>query len=334
MFHFPSDSAIVLKGGYYAVEYFLLTAGVFLFLSFGRGEESGTLRTPAQYLSNRFQRFFLWNVTAFLLVVFVKRILCEPVTSLSSWADFFAEDIWEILMVKFNGMNNNNMLVNSPAWTISSMLIVGFLIWTFMYYYKNLFLHIIVPISLIIGFGYWTHIPTADHQLWIGFTTFGTFRTWLIMCLGYYCIPMSQKLSAVAFNKRGKFLLSSLELLIHVFAVIIIFKRAQRYYQWLITLLFMLSLAIAMSGHSYLTVLCNKLSCCKLFGELSFSIYLSHIAVIILYREKFSFAFHSYRGILMILLSVLAASLLHYYGTKLIKRLLCTLSRIFKKSIT
>ena len=329
LYHLAAWTTISCKGGYYGVEYFLLTAGLFLFLSFQRGEERGKNQTPGQYLWKRFIRFLPWSTTAFILTVVVERVFVNPVESVRTWANLFPSDIFEILMVKGNGMNNNAYLVNSPAWTLSAMLLVGFVIWTLMYHYKKPFLAVIMPLTLIAGYGYWMHLPSADTEKWIGFTTFGSFRTWLVMCLSFYCIPMSKKLAEIPFNKLGKWMLTLAEILIHAFSVFAIFHWAERYYQWLLTLLFMVSIAIALSGHSYLEKLFGNSKLISLLGDVSMSIYLVHTAVIRGVDHVFGMSDWSYMELIPLAALLFVVALVHYYGTKWMVQIL---SAIWKKA--
>lgn len=334
LYHLASNTAITCRGGYCGVEYFLLSAGLFLFMAFQRGEEKGLNQTPGQYVLKRFLRFLPWSTTAFLATALVERLWIEPVESVVAWADLFSSDIWEILMVKWNGMNNNVHLVNSPAWTLSAMLIVGFFIWTLMYYYKKPFVNLIMPLTLVLGFGYWTHLPSANTELWLGFTTFGTFRTWLIMCLSFYCIPMAEKLSEISFNKKGKVLLTAAEVLIHVFSLCVIVYRADRYYQWLLTGLFMISIAIALSGHSYIAKILENSKLVKLLGDLSMSIYLMHTLVIRVFCYVYDISDWSYADLIPLFAALLVVSLLHYYGTQWIVKGTGYLWRRLKSWIT
>jgi len=334
IYHLAAITSVTFRGGYCGVEYFLLTAGVFLFLSFEKGEQSGKLRTPGQYLTRRFCRFFPWSLTGYLLCVFVRRVVLYPTWDVTVWMDWFACDIWEILLIKWNGMNNNSYLLNGPAWTLSAMLIVGFFIWTFLYHYKKLFVNLIMPLTLVAGFGYWMHLPSADTEIWLGFTTFGTFRTWLIMCLSYYCLLMGRKLEKIPFNKWGKLLLTIVEGLIHVFALVVMIYRAERYYQWFLTLLFMISISIAMSGHSYLEKFLSGSRNAKLLGDLSMSVYLVHTPVIFWFRESYDIKAWGMIELLPVFLVVLIVSLAHYYGTAWLIRMVPKAGRKVMKLIT
>lgn len=334
VYHLAGCTAVQFRGGYCGVEYFLLTAGVFLFLSFERGEHTGRQRTPGEYVSKRFWRFFPWSITGYLLCVVVERVMINPVTDIVQWIDWFSSDIWEILMIKGNGMNNNMLLLNGPAWTLSAMLIVGFFIWTFLYHYKHAFMNLIMPLTLVMGFGYWMHLPSANTESWMGFTTFGTFRTWLLMCLGYYCLPMGRKLAQIPFNQLGKALLSLCEILIHVFAVAVMVYRAERYYQWLLTLLFMVSIAIAISGHSYLAKIMDGSKTAVFLGNLSMSVYLVHTPVIRWFRSACDMGAWTYIDLLPLFAAVLFAAVVHYYLTAWLIKWIPNLWKSFMNKIT
>lgn len=334
IYHLAASTAVAFKGGYCGVEYFLLTAGVFLFLSFEKGGAKGMQKTPGEYLRHRFSRFFPWSLTAYLLCVVVEYGILNPITNLSGWMDLAASGLWELLMIKGNGMNNDVHLLNGPAWTLSAMLIIGFFIWTFMYFYKKPFVNLIMPMTLIAGFGYWMHLPSANTESWMGITTFGTFRTWLIMCLSYYCLPMSRKLAAISFNKKGKWLLTAAEVVVHLFALTVMVFRATRYYQWVLTLMFMVSISIAMSGHSYLAKLLEGRKLIRLMGDLSMSIYLVHTPVIRLFRFYCDISSWGMMDLIPVFAAIMLVAVLHDRITRGVMKYFPPLWRGFLEKIT
>lgn len=246
-------------GGYYGVEFYLLTAGAFLFLTYERQKERQSVRMPYQYLKQRFLRLFPWALTAFLFTVITRRILLDHVTSPGDLLDYFSGDIWEILLVNWNGMNDDALALNVPAWTMSAMLLVGFVIWCCLYFDEKRFLQFFMPVSLLLGYGLWRHIPVGTTQTWIGFTTVGTFRAWLAMNIGFYCVILARSLSQVPLSKAGRVLLTVGEVGLHVFCLWAMLNRDTRYYQWLVTLLLALAVAIALSGKSCLGPLLARL---------------------------------------------------------------------------
>lgn len=335
-YHFYPSSAAKVSGGYYGVEFYLLTAGVFLFQSFEKQSARNVLQTPYQYFKHRFARLFPWSFTAFLFAVVVKRLLIDRVHSLGTLFDYFSGDIWEILLIKWNGMNEEDLLLNVPAWTMSSMLLVGFLLWACLYHDNRRFLNLFMPLSLIIGYGVWRHLPVANTQAWIGFTTFGTFRAWLDMCLGYYCLQLTKRMSQIKFNRRGKTLLTIAECLCHCLLFWIILNRATRYYQWFATLLFTAAIAIAISGHSYVNRLLDKLNFVPFLGELSLSIYLIHHPLIDAYERICSHmgidTYYLYPAAYAVL--VIFFAVLHLYLTKYAMRLCSCLFQKLKHGLT
>ncbi len=332
VYHLASSTRINCPGGYYGVEYFLLTSGLFLFLSYDKKAGTDALMTPGQFFAKRFWRFLPWSITAFALTVLVCRLYIGQVTSVREWLLQLPSDVLEILMVKGTGMNAGVMLTNGPAWTISSILIVGTLFWILLYYYRNVFIRIILPLSLILGFGIWAQLPSADTESWMGFTMFGTFRTWLIFGLSYYCMLLGKKLASVPLNRKGKWALTVCEVLIHAVALYYIFRQAQRPTQWMLTGLFMITIAIAASGHSYLADVLNKVPLVDLLGEISFSIYLVHFPVVHFFRYQFAIDTWGYKRLCVIGVAIVVVALVHYYGTNLLVKGWRAIAARFKKA--
>ena len=316
-FHFfPTDSGKFI-GGYIGVEYYLLVAGVFFFVGYER-QSAQTMQTPYAWFVKRFWRLFPWAFTAFLFSAIVIRGI--P-TSFVQALDYFSGDIWEILLIKWNGMNDGQLLINGPAWTMSSMLLAGFFIWGFLYFLPEKFLNFFMPISIIVGYGIWRHVESAGTEVWIGFTTFGTFRTYIVMCLGYYCLKLSQKLSGSNLNARGKALITIIEVLCQVLAIAIMLKRGTRNYQWFATLLLFVAIAIAISGKSMLTDLLNRFDGVYFLQNLSLSVYLMHFGAIRLFETLYGYDYNRNYYFAFLIALILLLSLLHYFVTKfLIKK--------------
>lgn len=168
-FHFYARTNEHIIGGRFGVEYFLLVSGVFFFMAYERESETGGLTTtPYGYLKKRFWQFFPPAFVGFMMSVVVVRYVVSHPASLDNILGYLSSDIWEILLIKMNGLNKNGDFINGPAWTMSSMLIVQFLLWGCLYHFNRKFLDIFMPATLLIGFGYWRNIDIADHSLWIG----------------------------------------------------------------------------------------------------------------------------------------------------------------------
>lgn len=281
----------IFKGGYIGVEFFLLASSVFFFMSCERQLFTGkdiTL-TPEGYFLKRFSRFFPWTFGALLFMAFIQRCVISPISSIGKIADAFVGDIDAIFLVSMNGLSSapGAGMINGNTWTISSMLLVEFLMFCGMFHFKKRFTGIIIPVSLIIGMGIWRNYEVEHQQTWMGLTAFGTFRAWIIYCAGWYCLKLIKWLNQLRLNIKGKILFTAMECICHICVLVIMIHRSTKDYQWFCTLLFMIAIAIPLSGHSLLNDFLSKHTwtykvCCFL-GEISLSVYLLHGALLSLF---------------------------------------------------
>ncbi len=306
------------------MEFFLICSGAFLFRSFEKAENMPKQLNPVQYAKKRFLRMFPWALTAFVFTFVVKRLYLDRCFSLGQLANCLSGDIWEILLVKINGMNLNTPLLNGPAWTISAMLIVGFILWGFLYYdKKRIFRDWLMPASLLFSYGIWRHLESGDHQVWIGWTTFAVFRTYIGMCLGYYAYRLAGKLSKIQLSPLGSRMLSLAEITLHIAAALIILKRDTRNFQWLASLIFMLSIAIAMAKKSSLSRLLDKIKAIDFLGDFSMSVYLTHYGVKLLVEKHFMQSHWNANVVIVYFGAVMIVSLIHHFFTRWFVKTLC-----------
>ena len=304
----------LLPGGKFGVEYFLLAAGVFFFRHLDRHPDE----TPGAYIGHRFARLFPWALTAFVFAFAVIRLYINRTFAPRDLATSLARDIWEVLLVKANGMNHGKGLLNSPAWTISSMFLVEIVMVGCFTTCKKPFLRVLLPMSLMAGFGYWRHVEVAGATTWIGFTTFGTLRVWLVYGCAWYCYRLSEALRRRRFGRRGQVLLTGAETLCHVLAIWMMLRFDTRYFQWCALLVFFIAVAIATSGHSLWNDLVGKCPrAARSLGTLSLSVYLVHWPVIKLFRKLWPAGV----SVAAMIGAVLVCSLVHCMLTECLIRL-------------
>ena len=333
LFHLSNYTELHWNGGYFGVDFYLLVAGYFMFSSYYNQTEKDEIQTPYHYLKKRFIRLFPWCFTAFLTAAFVRYGIIEQIRSPFMLLDRFSGDIWEILMIKWSGMNDGLNLVNGPDWTMSSMCIAGFLIWACLYIDRHRFLCLFMPLSIMLGVGVWQHLPSASVDAWTGLTTFGTLRAWIVMCLSYYVVCIVKKMQKTPFNWKGKTILTATEVLIHLFVIVVMMHRASKYYQWMIILLFMIEISIAMSGHSYLSKLLQNNRVVEYLGELSMSLFLMHSPLIHLFTWKYDMADWSYVQLIPFFVTVLVVAIIHHAFTKWIITIVRVLKGKLRKHI-
>ena len=259
---------------------------------------------------------FPWSLTGYLMAAVVRYGIIDGIRSPGALMDLFSSDIWEILMVKWNGMNQGQQLLNGPAWTLSALCIVGFLVWGCLYYYGDRFLNLFMPLTILLGYGYWRNLEYAGTEAWIGFTAFGTFRTWLVICLSYYVVLMAKRLGKIRLKPLGSRILTIVEILLHLWSLWLIFNRSSRYAQWLTTLLMMGALAIALSGQSLMVKWLNGSRIVDYLGELSMCVFLVHMPVIQLYRWMFDIRNATFLELIPLFLAITAVSVCHLWATK------------------
>lgn len=270
-----------------AVELFVLIAGVFFFAGLQHKAEKGITESPYAYLKKRFCRFFPYSFWGYLLAfaaaIYLSVQSGTPVTG-ADVGDWLSDGIWDVLMVKMNGMNSNQPFLNTPAWTLSAMLISEFTIHSLLYNNKKLFETFIAPSVILVGLGFWRHIPSASHQLWIGFTTFGLLRVFILYCLSWYCFKLFQRLQKLSLTRFGRLGITASEILAYLWAIMIMTSQTSRNYRWVATLLLFFSVAVSISGKSYTA---KAIPFSKWTGEFSMGIYLTHYPIMKIFRAWF-----------------------------------------------
>lgn len=306
-YHIYKSTGQHFAGGFYGVEFYLLAAGVFFFRKLEKGPEN-----PPRYIGRRFMRFFPWSFTAFIFAFVVVRIIIDGSTSPVGLIKYLSQDIWEILLVDMSGLNGGAYPVNGPAWTLSSMFLVE-IIMIGCFHYKKAFVNVFLPLTLMVGFGYWRAIPSAAVANWIGFTTFGTFRAWVVYGCAYYCLQLSEYLRDKPFTRLGESALTVLETFCHAFAIVAMVTTDSRYFQWCTLLAFLVAIAISMSGHSLWNVWLAKCApVSKFLGGFSLSLYLMHRPVDWYFEKLYPDDVVRYAHLLPMLAVIILCSLAQY----------------------
>ena len=299
--HFPLGGVVV--------EFFVLASGVFFYSKWEKKKETQISQLyPYQYAKQRFIRFFPYNFAGVLFAIFVKRIYLYTANggaiSFAKLVKWFSSDIWEILLVKMNGLNKGEHLLNGPAWTISAMFIAEFVIICCLVNWEKLFYTMICPLSILVGYGFWRNLENAANEEWVGFTTFGVVRVFIVMCLAWYCYCLALLIEKANFTKKGIWLLTLCEITAYGMVFLIILHGSTRNFRWLATLILLFAVALSASKRTYLYAASTKLNhtLVSWLGRISFDIYLTHETILqlyvyfypdkyIMYRQKFTYMF-------------------------------------------
>lgn len=305
-------SLIVCKSGHFAVDYYLIAAGSYLFL---KAEKIEALMAPHQYFVERFKRFFVVNAVAFCLACIIELIVSGFQFTLGNLITSVTNNIWEVLMIHWTGIGN---CLNGPAWTISALLLVGTIIWGCIYCNKKVFVNLGIPLCLILGFGFWSHLDETFYNTWLGCVYYSVFRAFMDMLLGYYCVKIAEYIKKKNLNKRERWLLSLFDVLLIILAIGIMFKKEGKRYQFFCILVFVFSISVSLSGTHVIDEIVGKYS--KLItrcAEMGLSLYLVH-APLIRICSYYNVSWNSKKGLLLFATITAGITVIHWTISKTI----------------
>lgn len=307
MFHFYSRDKRHFAGGALGVEFFVILSGYLFYSAWERRHKTlVTLQERRnywmQYIKKRYIRFFWYSLVAFVIAFLVVFIWREHLHQPSKIIDRLSGDVWEMLLVSMNGLNRGKGLLNAPAWTLSSMLIVEFLILGMLVYWEELFLYLLMPLSLLCGTGYWANMDTPE-TAFMQFTTFATIRVYLLTCFGILTYKLCEKVKQIHWSKAGEIILTVAELMGYSVCVWIACQRSGRNYQFCFIVIMALTISASFSRKSLAGRYLPANGITGFCAEFSLSLYLTHRSMLYLfqyiyrddlnelYRQKFVFIF-------------------------------------------
>lgn len=314
LFHVKNKTSLIIcPSGHVAVDYYLITAGCYLFIKAEKA--GGATMAPHSYFVHRFRRFFAGSTVAFCFAYAIDVYIRKPPFTFDGVIKEVSNHIWELLMIHWTGIGN---AINGPAWTISTLLLMGTLIYGGIYCNKKVFTSIIIPTSLILGFGIWSHLEKQAYNTWLGCVYFSTFRTYVDMLIGYYCVLFAKSLMEKGYGKNKRLALSMIEILSILFTIYIMMTKSGLRYQYLCILLFFFSISISLSEISIFHELLQKYSkITALLAEVAFSLYLMHGPIIKLYDNIIQ-SWDSKRKLLVFFVIMCVAVVIHWFITKIV----------------
>lgn len=318
MYHFYFNGKKHFPGGFLGVEFFVILAGFLMFSAWERHQVSGLPLDKRHgywrgYMKKRYIRFFWYCLPAFFLMFFVVRIWKGEARGIAEICDMISGDIWEILLVKMNGLNRGAWQLHANTWTMSCMLFAEFFLLGMLVFLEKPFLTFLMPLSLIAGIGYWANLEVVSIRAFHTFLTFGVLRVYLLMCAGVCSYWICQKIKAVPFSTIGRWVLTGAELTGYTVCMLIVLYRNGRYYQFCFILVTMFVLAVSFSGKSFAGSMLPANRLTYFCAELSLSLYLTHWTVLKVFQQLFQDPNELYRQKFVFLCCALAAALGYTY---------------------
>lgn len=274
------------------VELYVLIAGVFFFMSWEKKKAAGSGYTdsPYPYLKHRFGRFLPYSAVGFALAAAVRLWMGwyqGSMPALKEMLEWIPADLMEISMVTMNGLNHAAPLLNVPAWTLSAMLLAEFIVCMLLVNCEKAFKTMIAPLVILLGLGYWRFIPKANHQIWLGFTTFGLMRVFIIYCMSWYCYRLMLAIRRIRWTRSGKVMLTCAEGLLYALSLLVMTQYDSRNFRWLVTVFFIVAAAISISGMSGSVRLFPPRKWTAYLGEWSMGVYLTHYPIMRVFRTLY-----------------------------------------------
>lgn len=205
------DENALFFNGAYAVELFFILSGYLLMQSIDR------MKTSTGSIGKDTLLFIKKKYTSLCPDLFISWILGAGATifaldySLTKAVKLFIGGIWEMGLLHMSGLNPQGL--NSAVWYLSSMLIAMAILYPILRKYKNAGRLIIVPLAVILIFGYLygefgsLRVPFG----WTGLTYRGNLRAFADLGLGVICYQLTQKFASLPLNAFAKSLLTVLK---------------------------------------------------------------------------------------------------------------------------
>lgn len=173
---------------------------------------------------------------------------------------------------------------NLVLWYISAMLITMLPLVYMLVKNKDFFLYVFSPLAALLGLGfmYRQDISTIKIQLeWYGFIEGGNIAALSGLCFGAITYLIYEKFCSIEEKRFNKIVFTATEALIgFVFFWTWLINPFAKDTVFSVLLLLPVLIAIIFSGKSYISDF-FKYKCFKYAGTLSFEIYISHIAAVI-----------------------------------------------------
>lgn len=276
--YFAGSEKYYFYDGANMVEYFFLVSGFLMAASVLKSDPANTpvWKNTWQFLFHKIRSlcpeyYVAWAIS------FIMKQTAGGLLPLRKICKHAVQCIWELLFLRMAGFNDYN--ANGATWYISAMLFAMLLLLPFFYKFRENFLHLFAPVICLVTLGYLYNVggTLRGNTDWMGFCYKGLLRAIGVLCLGSICYIACQKIKEVPLTCFAKILLSFAETGGYLFALYWTFGHATSKMQFVILLLFAVSVTISFSHQGFFACIYDNRICYWL-GKFSFPLFLSHHA--------------------------------------------------------
>lgn len=278
--YFAGSGKYIFYDGANMVEFFFLVSGFLMAASLmrqkGSTEEAPVWKSTWRFLFHKIKSMCPEYYVAWALSFLIKQT-AGGILPLRKICKHGIQCIWELLFLRMAGFNEYN--ANGATWYISAMLYAMLFLLPLFYWNREFFLHILAPLIAlgILGYLYTTVGILRGNTDWMGFCYRGFLRAMGVLCVGCVCYLVCQKIKKAEFTYLSKVLLALAETGGYLFALYWTYGHAGSKMQFIILLLFAVSLTISFSHQGLFAPLYDNRAVYWL-GKFSFPLFLSHHA--------------------------------------------------------
>ena len=182
------------SGWYIAVEFFFMTTGYLMYDNAERYKEK--FGSAWKYTLSRHHKLGGFKYLVAFAGTFAVKAYLEKITGFEI-AHRLLDSVPEMLLLQSAGLARGWNFINPTLWYLSVIIIAGYVICWFLFNHKDLFVTIIAPIALVLGYSYLYRTcgsMDAVAEFCGAFGNFEMIHGFCDMCLGMYAAMLTKRL--------------------------------------------------------------------------------------------------------------------------------------------
>ena len=182
------------SGWYIAVEFFFMTTGYLMYDNIEKYKEK--FGSAWKYTLSRHHKLGGFKYLFAFAVTFAVKAYVERITG-GEILRRLLDSVPEMLLLQSAGLNRGWDFINPTLWYLSVIIIAGYVICWFLFNHKDLFVTIVAPIALVLGYSYLYRTcfsMDAVAEFYGAFGNIELIRGFCDMCLGMYAAMLTKRL--------------------------------------------------------------------------------------------------------------------------------------------
>lgn len=261
---------------YVFVECFFVISGFFVALKAANTDGDNTYASIG-YVKGQFKKLYPLFLISFLITF----VIVNFINNTRNWLYLLWQSKWEWSLGVILGIDNNITIYNrgGAAHYISALLVVSFLLFFIIQKDKEIFIHIIAPVIVVMGIGYMLNNYDAI-GIWISEDAYiqpGIIRGLIDMTVGAWCA-----LVVLPYFKREKQIKKSICIVSSIFLLLLLFV-GREYLDNRNVVLYIFVFGILVAALFSVKNEANKIA--LELGKMTYPIFLFHYCVIVMLKK-------------------------------------------------